>query len=194
MCIIFERRDNNSNQCGGLFMESYKLIEKLKNETNISYEEAKIALEKSEWDILDAFLYLEEMEKIPKASVNIYYTNEEKDNKNSREIFINKNQNNTDNNEKKENKFEGLFVRVCKIIDTCNNIFFEMKKENKTFLRIPITVVILLLLFVFWLAIPLFILGLFLNIEFSISGNGPEINKINHVLKVMSSNMKKRKK
>lgn len=194
MCIIFERRDNNSNQCGGLFMESYKLIEKLKNETNISYEEAKIALEKSEWDILDAFLYLEEMEKIPKASVNIYYTNEEKDNKNSREIFINKNQNNTYNNEKKENKFEGLFVRVCKIIDTCNNIFFEMKKENKTFLRIPITVVILLLLFVFWLAIPLFILGLFLNIEFSISGNGAEINKINHVLKVMSSNMKKSKK
>jgi hypothetical protein len=175
-------------------MESYKLVEKLKNETNISYEEAKIALEKSGWDILDAFLYLEEMEKIPKDSVNIYYTNEEKDNKNSREILINKNQNNTYNNGKKETKFEGLFVRVCKIIDICNNIFFEIKKENKTFLRIPITVVILLLLFVFWLAIPLFILGLFLNIEFSVSGNGPEINKINHVLKVMSSNMKKNKK
>lgn len=175
-------------------MESHKLIEKLKNEANISYEEAKIALEKSEWDILDAFLYLEEIDKIPKTSVNIYYTNEEKDNKNSRELFINKNQNNTYNNEKKENKFEGLFVRVCKIIDTCNNIFFEIKKENRTFLRIPITVVILLLLFVFWLAIPLFILGLFLNIEFSISGNGPEINKINHVLKVMSSNMKKHNK
>lgn len=175
-------------------MESYKLVEKLKNETNISYEEAKIALEKSGWDILDAFLYLEKMEKIPKARVNIYYTNEEKDNKNSREMLINNNQNNTYNNGKKETKFEGLFVRVCKIIDICNNIFFEIKKENKTFLRIPITVVILLLLFVFWLAIPLFILGLFLNIEFSVSGNGPEINKINHALKVMSSNMKKSKK
>ena len=175
-------------------MESHRLIEKLKNETNISYEEAKVALEKSEWDILDAFLYLEEMEKIPKSSVNIYYTNEELDNKKSREIFINKNQENTYKNGKKENKFEGIFVRVCKIIDTCNNIFFEIKKENRTFLRIPITVVILLLLFTFWLVIPLFILGLFLNMEFLISGNGPEINKINHVLKVMSSNIKKGKK
>ena len=175
-------------------MESHKLIEKLKNETNISYEEAKIALEKSEWDILDAVLYLEELEKIPKPSVNIYYTNEERENKKSREIFINKNQDNTYKNGKKETKFEGLFVRVCKIIDTCNNIFLEIKKENRTFLRIPITVVTLLLLFAFWLAIPLFILGLFLSIEFSISGNGAEINKINHVLKVISSNMKKRKK
>jgi hypothetical protein len=176
-------------------MESHRLIEKLQNETNISYEEAKIALEKSEWDILDAFLYLEKMDRIPKPNVNIYYTNEDRENKkSSREIFMNKNQDNTYKNGKKENKFEGLFVRVCKIIDTCNNIFFEIKKENKTFLKMPITVVILLLLFVFWLAIPLFILGLFLNIEFSISGNGAEINKINHVLKVISSNMKKRKK
>ncbi|WP_243156207.1 hypothetical protein [Clostridium sp. C2-6-12] len=47
-------------------MESHRLIEKLKNETNISYEEAKIALEKSEWNILDALLYLEEVEKITK--------------------------------------------------------------------------------------------------------------------------------
>lgn len=36
-------------------MEDYKLVEKLKNEANISYEEAKIALEQSSWDILDAF-------------------------------------------------------------------------------------------------------------------------------------------
>ena len=175
-------------------MESHKLIEKLKNETNVSYEEAKIALEKSKWDILDAFLYLEEMEKIPKTSVNIYYTNEDIDNKKSREIFVNKNQDNAYKNGKKETTFEGFFVRVCKIIDTCNNIFFEIKKENRTFLRIPITVVILLLLFAFWLAIPLFILGLFLNVEFSVSGNGAENNKINHILKVISSNIKKRKK
>lgn len=45
-------------------MEDHKLIDKLKNETNISYEEAKIAIEKSNWDILDAFVYLEENGKV----------------------------------------------------------------------------------------------------------------------------------
>ena len=50
-------------------MEGYlwinlKLIDKLKNKTNISYEEAKIVLEKSNWDILDAILYLEKKGKL----------------------------------------------------------------------------------------------------------------------------------
>lgn len=172
-------------------MENHNLIDKLKNETNISYEEAKNALEKSNWDILDAFVYLEEKGEIQKPSVSIFYTNEYTENKKYSEVTINKNQENNYNNRKKGNTFEGIFVKVCKMIDICNNIFFEIKKENKTFLRMPITVVILLLLFAFWLAIPLFIVGLFFDIEFSLSGNRGEISKINHILKVMSENIKK---
>ena len=61
-------------------MEKYKLIDKLQNETNISYEEAKSALEKSNWDILDAMLYLEEKGRVKKPSVSIFYTNEYKEN------------------------------------------------------------------------------------------------------------------
>lgn len=169
-------------------MENHKLIDKLKNEANISYEEAKNALEKSSWDILDAFVYLEEKGEIQKPSVSIFYTNEYKENG---EVTTIKNQENKYNNRKKDNTFEGIFVKVCKLIDICNNIFFEIKKENKTFLRMPITVVILLLLFAFWLAIPLFIVGLFFDIEFSLAGNRVEITKINHILKVMSENIKK---
>jgi len=172
-------------------MENHKLIDKLKNETNISYEEAKNALEKSKWDILDAFVYLEENGEIQKPSISIFYTNEYKENKKYREVTTSKNQENNYNNKKKDNTFEGIFVKVCKIIDVCNNIFFEISKENKAFLRIPITVVILLLLFTFWLAIPLFIVGLFFDIEFSLSGDRGEINKINHILKVISENIKK---
>jgi hypothetical protein len=172
-------------------MENHKLVEKLKNETNISYEEAKIALEKSNWDILDAFVYLEEKGKVQKPSVSIFYTNEYKENYKYSEITNNKDQENNYNNTKKDNTFEGIFVKVCKIIDTCNNIFFEIKRENKTFLRIPSTVIILLLAFAFWIIIPLYIAGLFFDVEFSLSGKRVEINKINHVLKAISANIKK---
>lgn len=82
-------------------MENHKLIDKLKNETNISYEEAKIALEKSNWDILDAFVYLEEKGEIQKPSVSIFYTNEYKENKEYSEITINENQENNYNSKKK---------------------------------------------------------------------------------------------
>ncbi|NRT36225.1 ubiquitin [Clostridium beijerinckii] len=172
-------------------MEDYKLVEKLKNEANISYEEAKIALEQSNWDILDAFVYLEEKGKVQKPSVNIFYTNEYKENHKNSLLTNNKNQGNNYNNTKKDNTFEGIFVKVCKIIDICNNIFFEIKKENKIFLRIPVTVIIVLLIFAFWAVIPLYIVGLFFDFEFSISGNRVEINKINHVLKEISENIKK---
>lgn len=172
-------------------MESHKLIDKLRNETNISYEEAKIALEKSNWDILDAFVYLEEKGKVQKPSVSIFYTSEYKESYKRNEIIIDKDQENNYNNAKRDNTFEGIFVKVCKIIDTCNNIFFEIKKENKVFLKIPVTVIILLLIFAFWIIIPLYITGLFFDIEFSLSGNRVELIKINNVLKMISVNIKK---
>ena len=143
-------------------MEDHKLIDKLKNETNISYEEAKIALEKSNWDILDAFVYLEENGKVQKPSVSIFYTNEYKENYKYSEITNNKDQENNYNNTKKDNTSEGIFVKVCKIIDICNNIFFEIKRENKIFLRIPVTVIIVLLIFAFGIVIPSYISRTFL--------------------------------
>ncbi|NRT72874.1 ubiquitin [Clostridium beijerinckii] len=172
-------------------MEDYKLVEKLKNEANISYEEAKIALEQSNWDILDAFVYLEEKGKVQKSSVNIFYTNEYKENNKNGVLINNKDYGNNYSNTKEDNAFEGIFVKVCKIIDICNNIFFEIKKGNKVFLRIPVTVIILLLIFSFGIVIPLYIVGLFFDLEFSISGKRREVNKINHVLKEISENIKK---
>lgn len=172
-------------------MESLELINKLKNEANISYEEAKIALENSNWDILDAFVYLEENGVIEKPSVSIFYTNEYKANYKNSVVANNKNQENNYDNRKKDNIFEEIFIKVCKIIDKYNNIFFEIKRENKTFLRIPIIVIILLLIFTFGIVIPLYIVGLFFDLEFSISGKSREINKINPILKVISTNIKK---
>lgn len=172
-------------------MDSYKLIDKLQSKTNISYEEAKNALEKTNWDILDAIVYLEEKGKVQRPSVSIFYTNDYKGNYKYSEITNDKYQENNYNNSKKDNSFQGIFEVVCKIIDTCNNIFFEVKRENIAFLRLPITVIILLLIFTFWIVIPLYIIGLFFDIEFSLSGKWEGTNKINNILKIISVNIKK---
>ncbi|MFT8349827.1 DUF4342 domain-containing protein [Clostridium saccharoperbutylacetonicum] len=174
-------------------MEEHKLIERLIKETNISYEDAKIALERSDWDVLDAVIYLEENGKIQRPSSNIFYTSENNRNYNSNEIINIQQQENKQNREKREHNFEGFFVKICKLIDICNNIFLEIRKENKTFLRIPITVILVLVIFAFWIFIPLYILGLFFDIDFSLSGQRIEINKINRVLKTISLNVKRLK-
>ncbi len=175
-------------------MEKYKLICKLQSETNISYEEAKSALEKNNWDVLDTMLYLEENNIIQKPSTSIFYTNEHKKSYKYENIDIIEGEENSYNNSKKHNSFEGIFELVCKIIDICNNILFEIKRENKVFIKIPITVIILLLIFAFWIVIPLAVLGLFFNLEFSVSRNGEGISKVNNVFNIISINIRKVKK
>lgn len=44
-------------------MENYEKVEKLRERANVSYEEAKEALEQNNWDILDAMIALEKSGK-----------------------------------------------------------------------------------------------------------------------------------
>ncbi|MDV4149598.1 ubiquitin [Clostridium sp. AL.422] len=167
-------------------MENSKLIEKLKNKANISYEEAKSALENNDWDILDAMLYLEREGKIKDPSVSTFYTNENKDSHYEDDNVPDNNKIIKKNGSKKRNNFEGIFEAICKAIDTCNNIFFEISKGGRMFLKIPITVLILLLLFAFGIVIPLVIVGLFFDIEFSIYSKRVNTDKANKVFKEIS--------
>ena len=59
------------------------------------------------------------------------------------------------------------------------------------FLKIPMTVLILLLIFIFWIVIPLFIIGLFFGIEFSVSAKRVNTDKANKVFKEISLEFKK---
>lgn len=171
-------------------MEKLKLVDKLKNKANISYEEAKDALEKSNWDMLEAMLYLEAQGKVQKPSLSIFYTNESKEsyNENGEEVNLKKDTN--ENNFENKNSFEGVFEAICKAIDTCNNIFIEIIRNSRVILKIPFTVLIVLLFFAFWIVIPLMIITLFFNMEFLVSSKKIDVDKINKVFKETSKVVK----
>ena len=57
-------------------MDQYEMVEKLRQKANVSYEEAKEALENTNWDILDALVLLENEGKVPGKSPS--FTTEEK--------------------------------------------------------------------------------------------------------------------
>ncbi|MBY0754151.1 ubiquitin [Clostridium sardiniense] len=172
-------------------MEKLKLVDKLRDRTNISYEEAKSALENNNWDILDAMLYLEENGRVEKPSVSIFYTNEYKESYTSQGEIGNISENRDNNDSKSKNNFEGIFESICKAIDTCNNIFVEIRRSGIGLLKIPLTVLILLLLFTFWIIIPLMIVGLFFEIEFLVSSksiNTDKVDKVNEVFSEIAKN------
>ncbi|WP_434283318.1 ubiquitin [Clostridium botulinum] len=166
-------------------MDKLKLIDKLREKANVSYEEAKTALENSDWDMLDAVLYLEENKKVKRPSVNIFYTNEarysDKDKKSDK---------NEENKYEKSNKFQGIFEVICKYIDTCNNIFLEIKKEDRMFVKIPLTVIIIFSFFAFWMIIPLMITSLFFDIELYIYSKSVDTDKANKILQSISNHVK----
>lgn len=171
-------------------MEKLKLVDKLKNKANISYEEAKDVLEKSNWDMLEAMLYLEAHVKVQKPSISIFYTNESKESYNEDGEEVNLKKDTNENNFENKNGFEGVFEAICKAIDTCNNIFIEIIRNSRVILKIPFTVLIVLLFFAFWIVIPLMIIGLFFNMEFLVSSKKIDVDKINKVFKETSKVVK----
>ncbi|MBE1303674.1 ubiquitin [Clostridium botulinum] len=166
-------------------MDKLKLVDKLREKENVSYEEAKTVLENSDWDMLDAVLYLEENEKVKRPSANIFYTNEARYSDKSEESDKNE-----ENKYEKSNKFQGVFEVICKYIDTCNNIFLEIKKKDKMFVKIPLTVIIIFSFFAFWMIIPLMITSLFFDIELYIYSKSVDTDKANKILQSISNHVK----
>lgn len=168
-------------------MEKLHMVEKLISKTNISYEEAKNVLDKCQWDILDAIVYLEKNNIIKSPKISEYITKEESKEEGTEalkeKMRFSKEKKNED---KKKGVFERVIERACQIIDWGNNIFFNVKKDNKNVIKLPITVLILLLFFAFWIIIPLFVVALFCNIEFSVYGKNIDTKTINEVLKYLS--------
>ena len=171
-------------------MDKVKLIDKLKDKANISYEEAKIVLENNNWDILDSILYLEECGSLEKPDISIYYSNEYKESYVNNGNLININENKKNNKSKNDNSFEGVFEAICKTIDTCNNIFVEIKRKGKVLLKIPLTVLILLLFFAFWIIIPLVIVGLFFDVEYEVLSKSINTAKVNDIFRKLTKNVK----
>lgn len=170
-------------------MEKLKAVEKLRDKANVSYEEAKFALEKNNWDILEAMLSLEASGKVKKPSISVFYTNGHKEGSNNNRELLNIKKEEKDYNYKKKNDFEGVFEALCKVIDTGNNIFVYIKKREKIFLKIPLTVLALLLFFAFWIIIPSVIVALFFDIQFVVSSNkinGDYIDNVNNISREIS--------
>lgn len=167
-------------------MDKLNLVEKLREKTGITYEDAKRVLEINNWDILDSILYLEEQGKVKRPSVSIFYTNEYNENYEDEDQQFNFQEVKKDNNYKSNNNFEGIFEAICKVIDTCNNIFIEIMGKNNFFLKLPLTVVIVLLIFGFWILIPLVVIGLFLDIKFSVESKKVNTDKTNDILSKIS--------
>ena len=169
--------------------QNLELVEKLVEKTGLSYTEAKTALEKTDWDILEALISLEASGRISGGKTAKYTTNaaetenkeetngkEEKKGREYRENRENRRKRDrceTGNNFKRTSRSFGDVLKY--IFDKGNSNCIEMYRNDEKKLAVPVTAFVLLLIFCFWVIIPLMIVGLFFGCRYSFSG--PELGR-----------------
>ena len=166
--------------------QNLELVEKLVNKTGLSYTEARDALERANGDILEALIQLEAEGKVSRGNTAQYSTNstnnenaENKEFKNSKESK-GKEKNKAGDNFKKTTKSIGEWLK--EIFDKGNTNCIEMFKNGERKIGMPFTAFVLLLIFCFWVIIPLMIVGLFFGCRYYFSG--PQLGKdsVNNVM------------
>lgn len=147
-------------------MDQLEKVEKIREKTGVSYEEAKAALEAAGGDVLDALVYLENEGKIKKPDVSVYSTKSEPspEFKEATETYT-----------KTESQSFGdllkKFLQWCgKMIDKgCHN-FFIVSKNGEDIITIPVIVLVLLAVITFSLILILLLVGLFFGFHYRFEG------------------------
>ncbi|MBR3017724.1 MAG: DUF4342 domain-containing protein [Clostridia bacterium] len=156
-------------------MDHFEMVEKLRTKANVSYEEAKAALEASDWDILDALVLLESEGKVNSGEVKPEYTTQEK--AETKSAY-------TAGSETKAGFSEGLskmWAWIKKLFNLGNTNQFVIRRHNEELISMPITVMAILMI-VFWpFSLIVLFVGLFLGARYSF--RGPNINSnVNEVM------------
>ena len=161
-------------------MDHFEMVEALRAKANVSYEDAKTALEASQWDLLDALVYLEKEGKMhPDASAS-FTTRQEPSPRPAAETETAK----------------GVFRRILEVvagaINRMNKISVEVHKKGKVVLTLPLTAFVLLLLFCFWCVIPLMVVGLFFGMTYRFQGSQAVqgVNKVMDTAAGVAQNIK----
>ena len=148
-------------------MDHFEMVEKLRAKANVSYEEAKAALEASDWDMLDALVLLESEGKVKDAPENKEYTTQEKKEYNW----------NTGSGEVKvtfSSALSKLWDWVKKMFQKGNGNQFVITRRGEELIAMPITVLALLLICFWPFSLIILFVGLFLGARYSF--RGPDIN------------------
>lgn len=155
-------------------MATIEQVEKLREKANVTYDEAKTALDASDGDMLEAMIYLEKNGKVQPPENGGYYNSEsqkqpEKEKTNVTNGYY------YENGETFAQLFR-KFLRWCrKMIFKGNSNIFEVWRNNQVMISIPVTVLVLLLIFAFWFVIPLIVAGLFFGCRYIFKG--PDLDK-----------------
>lgn len=150
-------------------------VEILREKANVSYEEAKVALEQNDGDILDALVMLEREGKTaapftpPTVKGRVVGDGQGQCGKGNFSKGV-------------KNFFESVGRFFTKVITVGGNNYLDVSQDDRHVLSISILAFALLLIVAFWLILPLMIVSLFFRYQYRVRGEELGRDSVNEVL------------
>lgn len=173
-------------------MTQYEMTENLSAKCNVTMEEAKAALEAGDWNILTAGQLLENeklrrmqeldevasgcaaaaVQEAPEAVVADEAASDEAVQEAAEATRAKVEGDRVGKAEKRcrGNGFKNLWEHIRRLVARGNRNRFEVRKGDELVLEMPVTVLVLALACMFWLCLPLIVIGLFVGCRYSFSG------------------------
>lgn len=147
-------------------MDQLEKVEKLRERADVSYEEAKAALEASGWDLLDAMVYLEKQGKTKKPQRETYTTNCDDDTQ-----YVSVKEKVQEQQDESSSGMAEKLRRLVRILikKSRDNFFCVTRKEEELF-RVPVWALMIAMLFLWHILIPVMLIALFFDCHYSFKG------------------------
>ncbi len=170
-------------------------VEKLREKAGVSYEEAKEVLSETNGDILDAFILLEQRGRIPKAEQSSKADTasyaETKETQDSYHDYANTGKKIHDDQISFGELLGRFFGFIGRIIRRGNSNSLHVTRHSDEIVSIPLTILVLLLVFAFWVVFPLLIIGLFCGFRYQFSGPDLGTETVNNTMNNVSEATRK---
>lgn len=139
-------------------MDNFEKVEKLREKANVTFEEAKAALEEAGGDLLDAMIVLEKQGKAEPRK-ETYSTKDEAP------VMV------VDQPENRERKRGNAFTDKLKVLwhKSCEN-YFVTERHDEVIINIPIWTFIIILLLTWHATLIVMIVALFFGCRYSFRG------------------------
>jgi hypothetical protein len=159
-------------------MITLEMVEKLRERADVTFEEAKSALERTDGDLLDALILLEREGKVnpPEAAPEREDASAEACRWDGRSK---KDRRRDRGHEEDYLKFKSLMRKMgrflLRVLEIGNSNSIEATKNGSVILSCPVTVFVILLIFFFWVVVPLVVLSVFFGWKYRV--RGPELGR-----------------
>lgn len=145
-------------------MDELEKVERLRERANVTYEEAKKALEECNGDMLDAMVYLEKHGKVKQPGQSSYSTQYEEP------INLSKAAKESGGASGRRDIFNRFFSWCGRVIDKGNHTYFKVNRRGENIINVPVTLFVIAMLLFFWALVWVLLIGLFLECRYSFEG------------------------